>query len=124
MSCVVVCGLRGRNSDVANFTISPLPAEQVSFACIRELLDDFMHNHRQVGFRSIQPCPYGQAYVRLNYYHDRDFLIANSHHIYGNYTINFNAHNKGWNNRTTTMNYEVWLMLLGYNIDFWEKNDI
>ena len=22
------------------------------------------------------------------------------------------------------MNYEVWLMLLGYNIDFWETHDI
>jgi hypothetical protein len=33
-------------------------------------------------------------------------------------------HNKGWNNRTTTMNYEVWLMLLGFNLDFWEQHDV
>ena len=39
-------------------------------------------------------------------------------------TETFKAHNRGWNNRTTTMNHDVWLMLLGFNIDYWEHKDV
>ena len=46
MTRAVIGGLRGRNSDVAITTIQPLPQEQISFASIRELLDDFLRNHR------------------------------------------------------------------------------
>ncbi|KAG2621112.1 hypothetical protein PVAP13_3NG178000 [Panicum virgatum] len=96
----------------------------VSFQSIRELVDDFLRNHKKLGFRVIQPCPHGQAYVRLNYYHDRDFLVQNSPHAYGNYQLTFREHNRAWNNRTTVMNYDVWLMLIGFNIDYWEHSDI
>lgn len=120
-----VLGSAGRhNSDLVIIAIEPLPAEQVSFQSVREMLDDFLRSHKQVGFRSIQPCPYGQAYVRLSYFHDRDFLIQSSPHNYGNYRISFKAHNRGWNNRTTMMNFEVWLMILGFNIGYWEQKDI
>lgn len=57
-------------------------------------------------------------------FHDRDFLIQKSPHKYGKYRISFKPHNKGWNNKNTTMNYEVWLILLGFNLDFWEQHDI
>ena len=111
MTRAVLGKARRSNSDLAIAIIHPLPALQVSFTSIRELLDDFLRNHRQVGFRSIQPCPYGQAFVRLNYYHDRDFHEQNNPHAYGNYQISFKAHNRRRNNRTTVMNYDVWLML-------------
>lgn len=124
MSRAILGCARLRNSDLAIVSIAPLPAEQVSFQSIRELIDDFLHNHKHVRFRSIQPCPFIQAYVRLNYYHERDFLIQNSPHNYGNYSISFREHNRGWNNRTTFMNYEMWLMLLGFNVDFWEQKSI
>jgi hypothetical protein len=62
--------------------------------------------------------------MHFNRFHERDFLIQNSPHTYGNYRVTFKLHNKGWNNRTTTMNYKVWLMLLGFNIEFWEQHDI
>lgn len=123
-SRAAIGGMRGRNSDVAITTIEPLPVGQVSFASIQELLDDFMRNHRQAGVRTIQSCPYGQAYVKLSMFHDRDFLVQNSPHTYGQYSISFKPHNKGWNNKTTTMNYEASLMLLGFNLDFWEQHDI
>ncbi|KAG2538585.1 hypothetical protein PVAP13_9NG380500, partial [Panicum virgatum] len=113
MSRAVLGAPRRHNSDLAIIAIEPLPDAQVSFQSIREL-----------GFRSIQPCPYGQAFVRLNYYHDRDTLIQSSPHNYGNYQISFRAHNRGWNNRTTVMNYDVWLMLLGFNIDYWEHKNV
>ena len=124
MTCAILERPRRRNHDLAILSITPLPDEQVSFTSIRDLLDDFLCNRKHVGFSSIQPCPFGQAYVRFSYFHDRDFLIQNSPHTYSNYSITFKAHNKGWNNKTTSMNYEVWLMLLGYNVDFWEQRDV
>ena len=124
MTRAVLGKARRSNSDLAIAIIHPLPALQVSFTSIRELLDDFLRNHRQVGFRSIQPCPHGQAFVRLNYFHDRDILIQNSPHQYGNYNITFKAHNKGWNNKSTSMTHDAWLMLLGFNVDYWEQKDV
>lgn len=124
MTRAVLGGRRGWHSDVAIAMIEPLPGEQVSFTSIRDVLDDFLRNHRMVSFRSIQPCPYGQACVRFSHFHDRDFLIQSGPHQYGNYRISFVPHHKGWNHRATTMNYEVWLMLLGYNLDFCETQDI
>ena len=115
---------RRRNHDLAIASISPLPEGQVSFTSIRELLDDFLRNHKQVGVSTIQSCPFGQAYVRFSYFHDKDFLIQSSPHAYGNYNITFKGYNKGWNNKTTTMNHEVWLMLLGFNVDSWEQKDV
>ena len=44
--------------------------------------------------------------------------------MFGNVRISFAEHNKGWNNATTTMNHDVWLMLLGFNIDYWEQEDV
>lgn len=113
-----------RNCDVAIATIEPLLDQQVSFQSIRKLPDDFLRNRRRVGFDSIQPCPYGQAYVHFNFIYDRDFLISGIPHEYGNYIISFAEHNKGWNNKTITMKCEVWLMLFGYNINIWSRVDI
>ena len=41
MSCAVIGGLRGRNSDVAIVSIEPLPAEEVCFTSIRDMIEDF-----------------------------------------------------------------------------------
>ena len=59
--------------------------------------------------------------MRFNFFHDRDFLILNSPHQFGDIRISFTEHNKGWNNRRLEMNYEVWLMLLGHNVDYWSQ---
>nr|TKW34816.1 hypothetical protein SEVIR_2G330700v2 [Setaria viridis] len=107
MTRVVLGGLRRRNCDVAIVNIEPLPDQHVSFQSIRDLLDDFLRNRR-----------------RFNFVHDRDFLISGSPHEYGNYRISFVERNRDWNNKIITINCEVWLMLLGYNIDFWSRADI
>nr|TKW30157.1 hypothetical protein SEVIR_2G016600v2 [Setaria viridis] len=124
MSRVVLGGARRNQSDVAIAKIEPLPQLQVSFQSIRELLDDFLRNHKGLTIHSIQPCPYGQAYVRFHFVHEKDFLIGGGQHQYGQYRITFSDHNRGWNNRLTTMNCEAWVMLLGLNIDYWTKSDI
>ena len=89
-----------------------MPQGPINFLDIRNILHDFLRNHRGVGYRTMQPCPHGQAFVRFNYLFDRDNLIQNSPHQYGNGTISFYAHNRAWNNRTAILTHEAWLMLL------------
>jgi hypothetical protein len=42
---------------------------------LNKALADFLHIHMRMGTRCIEPCPYGQAYVRLSIMQDRDILI-------------------------------------------------
>lgn len=109
------------NMDLAIAAITPAPNHQVSFIGIRNILDDLLRDHLQESYRSIQPCPFGQAYVRFSLYHDRDRLIQSSPHAFGNVHISFVEHDRAWNHKKVTMNYEVWLMFLGFNVDFWNN---
>ncbi|CAN6342947.1 unnamed protein product [Urochloa humidicola] len=124
MTRAVIGGLRGRNGDLAIATIEPLPDGEITLDSVKDVLDDFLRNRQGLHYRTIQECPFGQAFVRFNHFHERDFMIQNSPHVYGNMRISFVEHNKAWNNKAISMNYEVWLMLLGYNNDFWEERDI
>lgn len=38
---------------------------------------------------------------------------------YVNGSISFIPHDRAWNNRTTIMTHEVWLSLIGLNLDLW-----
>nr|TKW08979.1 hypothetical protein SEVIR_6G061100v2 [Setaria viridis] len=124
MSRVILGSPWLNNNDVAIVSIEPLLAQQISFQSIRELLDDFLRNRKRVGVHSIQPCPFGQAYVRFHHVYDKDFLIGGGPHNYGQYRITFSKHDRGWNNRNITMNCKVWVMLLGFSIDYWTKTDV
>lgn len=76
----------------------------------------------RVHFRSIQPCPFGQAYVRFNAYYDRDRMIHDSPHPFGDVYISFIPQDKAWNHKKVTMKHEVWLMFLGFNVDHWNNH--
>lgn len=111
-----------RNTDLAIAIIQPMPNQEVSFTGIRNVLDDFLREHLRVHYRSIQPCPVGQAFVRFSHPYDRDRLIHESPHPFGNVNISFIQHDKAWNHKRVTMNYEVWLMFLGLNPDHWNNH--
>jgi hypothetical protein len=124
MSRVILGRPSRRNLDLAIATIHLLPHHQVQFNVIRDVLADFLGVQARVGFRSIQPCPLGQAFVCFNTYHDRDQLIQNSPRAFGDVFISFTEHDRGRNHRAVTLNHEVWLMLLGTNVDFWSDAHI
>lgn len=124
MSRVILGAPRRNQADVTITLIELLPQQQVTFQSIRELLEAFLVNHKRVAIHPIQPCPLDQAYVRFHFVHDKDFLIGGELHDYGQYRITFTEHNKGWNNKLITMNCEVCIMLLGFNIDYWIKVDV
>jgi len=84
---------------------------------IRDWIEVFL-NQRNIGFLSIQPCPFGQAYVRLASVFERDMLVQGGPQLMANGdSIFFTPHNRAWNNRTAIMTHEVWIMLLGLNLD-------
>jgi hypothetical protein len=72
MSRVILGRPASRHSDIAIATIHPMPQHQVAFVAIRDVLHRFFRDHARVGYSYIQPCPFGQAYVKFNFFHDRD----------------------------------------------------
>lgn len=121
MRRVVIGHVAQQNNDMAIVVLHPMPQGPVNFMTIYNILDDFLHNVRGIGFSSAQPCPFGQANVRFNQIFERDLMIQTSPHQYGNGTISFIPHNQAWNNHTAIMTHEVWLMMLGLNLDLWTQ---
>lgn len=121
MRWVVIGHVAQRNTDMATAVLQPMPQGPVNFTNIYNILDDFLRNIRSIDFRSMQPCPFGQAYVRFNLIFEIDLLIQTSPHQYGNGTISLLPHNHAWNNRTALMTHEVWIMMLGLNLDLWTQ---
>lgn len=117
---VVTGPIHERNNDVTIAMLHPMPQHHVDFADIREILIAFL-NANDIPYQTIQSCPFGQAYIRFNYLHHRDFLVAGGPFPFGNGTISFIPHNRAWNNRTSFMTHEVWLMLIGLNLDLWDN---
>lgn len=88
----------------------------VAFNTICELLSDFLTD-RGLGFYEIEPCPFGQAYVRFSSVFDRDALVSNSPHLFTDVHVIFQMHNQGLNWRNLVLNRDVWILLYGYPFD-------
>ncbi|CAD6219555.1 unnamed protein product [Miscanthus lutarioriparius] len=106
MRRVVIGHVPQRSNDLAVAYLQPMPLGPINFMAVHNIIEDFLRN-RGIGFRSLQPCPFGQAYVRFNYIFERDLLIQEGPHHYGNGTISFVPQNKAWNNRTAIMTHEA-----------------
>lgn len=119
MKKVITRVVQEHNNDLAIAFFNPAPNHAVNFEDIKNTLVNFLTVQHDFPYTTIQCCPYGQAYVRFAYHHHRDFLIHGSPHQVGGGSITFIPHNRAWNNRTSVMTHEVWLMILGLNVDFW-----
>ena len=112
-----------RHEDWAIATIHPLPAD-APFPNVRDVLEEFIVEHRQLGLRDIQRCPFGEAYVRLTRVRDRDKLVLDSPHEFGDVFITFVKHDEGRNHRRVHFNRTVWLLLIGVPFDFRNTEDL
>jgi hypothetical protein len=95
-----------KHEDFAITTITPMPQGQVHFANVRDVPIKFLNTEARVGFKSVQKCPFGQAYIQLDHLRDRDMLVNISPHVFGDISISFAKHNEGINWRRTHLNRE------------------
>jgi hypothetical protein len=121
----VVVPRRPRNHEhYAIATIEPVPPGQIPFANINEVLSEFLTEQENVGFVSLQPCPFGAAYVQFNNVSDRDRLISSSPIGFGNVHVSFIKHNEGPNWRRFNFNRDAWVLMVGPPIDHICTEDI
>jgi len=121
MRRVIIGPVEERNNNLAIANFLPVPQGPLNFMMIRDQFEAFL-KQRNIGFLSIQPCPFGQAYVRLASVFERDMLVHGGPQLMNNgESIFFTPHNRAWNNRTAIMTHEVWIMLLGLNLDLWTE---
>lgn len=116
--------LEEQNNDVAIVTFDDLPEGQRTWMQIRTMVGNFLTQHKRMIYRSIQPCHLGQAYVRLSSASDRDALIRGSPHPWEGEDFTFVSHDDGRNHRSLQFNHECWLMLLGFPLNYWHRENI
>jgi hypothetical protein len=85
------------NEDLAIVTVSPLPAAQVPFGEIRDVILGLFFEQYGLQIRDVQKCPFGlgQAYIRVARILDRDGVIAHSPHHFNGFTLEVARHNRG-----------------------------
>ena len=88
------------------------------------MLEEFLQGDAHVGFREIQPCPFGEAYVQFRHVRDRDRLIQQGPHAFDDVFISFTKHNEGRNWRMVHFNRICWLLFVGVPFDFCNTDDI
>lgn len=98
--------------------IDPLPSNPLFFGAVRTVLRDFLRFEKRVAYLDIQPSNLGQALVCLTLTYDRDTLVSESPHVFGNVNVTFHKHNEGRNWRRAEFNQECWLLLLGFLNDY------
>ncbi|KAJ1255462.1 hypothetical protein BS78_K215400 [Paspalum vaginatum] len=114
-----------RHDNVAIVTITGMPQDvQVTFNAIRGVIEEFLVVHHRIEIIDIQPCHLGQAFVRFVHVHDRDNLINGGLDPFDDIFISFERHNRGRNWRAVTFNQECTLLLLGFDLDYWEREYI
>jgi hypothetical protein len=107
-----------RNENLSIVTIDPLPSNPLFFGAVRTVLRDFLRFEKRVAYLDIQPSNLGQALVCLTLTYDRDTLVSESPHVFGNVNVTFHKHNEGRNWRRAEFNQECWLLLLGFLNDY------
>jgi hypothetical protein len=122
-----------KHEDFTIASINPMPEGEVLFANVHEVLVEFLTQEARVGVKSIQRCPFGQAYVQFERIRDRDRLIDGSPHVFEDITISFCKHNEGVNWRRAHLDNcsvdqlsrgECWILMVGTPLDNWSTEDV
>jgi hypothetical protein len=86
-----------QHEDWAIVSFTPLPDFALHFGPVSEILHEFLEEHKWIDVREIQPSHLSQVLVRLVNAHDRDLLVNQSPHNYGDVQLHFVRHNQGQN---------------------------
>lgn len=91
-----------------------MPNQQVHFPSVWQVIGEFVTEVKHLAFSKICPCPFGQAYVRFNSPFDRDAMVLQSPHLFGDVHVVFQHHNQGLNWRNLALNRDIWALLVGF----------
>jgi hypothetical protein len=106
------------HEDCAIINIHPLPEHGVLFPAVRDVVREYLVEHRRVGVRAIQRSHLGQVLVQFRSVLERDNLVLLGAQQYLDATFTAVRHNDAWNHRALLFNHECWLMLLGFPLDY------
>jgi hypothetical protein len=106
------------HEDWAIINIQPLPDHEVTFPTVRDVVKEYLVEHRRLGVRDIQRSHLGQVLVQFSSVLERDNLVLLGLQHYLDATFTAQRHNDAWNHRALVFNCECWLMLLGFPLDY------
>jgi hypothetical protein len=106
------------HEDWAIINIHPLPEHEVLFPAVRDVVGEYLVEHRRVGVRAIQRSHLGQVLVQFRSVLERDNLVLLGPQQYLDATFTAVRHNDTWNHRALLFNHECWLMFLGFPLDY------
>jgi hypothetical protein len=106
------------HEDWAIINIQPLPDHEVTFPAVRDVVREYLVEHRRLGVRDIQRSHLGQVLVQFSSVLERDNLVLLGPQQYLDATFTAQRHNDAWNHRALFFNRECWLMLLGFPLDY------
>jgi hypothetical protein len=121
---VVVARKPRLHEQYAIATINPFPQGQVHFQNVRNVLEEYLNEVAEVGFQSIQECPFGAAYVQFTNVSDRERLIHTSPNPFGDVDISFCKHDEGTNWRAANFNRDAWVLIVGPPLDHMNTEDL
>jgi hypothetical protein len=106
------------HEDWAIINIQPLPDHEVTFLAVRDVVREYLVEHRRLGVRDIQRSHLGQVLVQFSSVLERDNLVLLGPQHYLDAIFTAQRHNDAWNHRALVFNCECWLMLLGFPLDY------
>jgi hypothetical protein len=106
------------HEDWAIISIQPLPDHEITFPAVRDVVREYLVEHRRLGVRDIQRSHLGQVLVKFSSVLERDNLVLLGPQQYLDASFTAQRHNDAWNHRALFFNRECWLMLLGFPLDY------
>jgi hypothetical protein len=87
------------HEDWAIINIQPLPDHEVTFPVVRDVVREYLVEHRRLGVRDIQRSHLGQVLVQYSSVLERDNLVLLGPQQYLDATFSAQRHNDAWNHR-------------------------
>jgi phage-related baseplate assembly protein len=94
------------HEDWAIISIQPLPAHEITFPAVRDVVREYLVEHRRLGVRDIQRSHLGQVLVQFSSVLERDNLVLLGPQQYLDATFTAQRHNDAWNHRALFFNRE------------------
>jgi hypothetical protein len=85
------------HEDWAIINIQPLPDHEVTFPAVRDVVREYLVEHRRLGVRDIQRSHLGQVLVQFSSVLERDNLVLLGPQQYLDATFTAQRHNDAWN---------------------------